>query len=34
MECAGWCFEVAALDGKRIDRVLAYPDASADDFAP
>jgi len=34
MECAGWCFEVAALDGKRIDRVLAYPDASADDLAP
>jgi putative hemolysin len=34
MECAGWCFEVAALDGKRIDRVLAYPDAGADDLAP
>lgn len=34
IECAGWCFEVAALDGKRIDRVLAYPDASADDLAP
>lgn len=34
IECAGWCFEVAALDGKRIDRVLAYPDAGADDLAP
>jgi len=34
MECAGWCFEVAALDGKRIDRVLAFPDAGADDLAP
>ncbi|VTU25987.1 Magnesium and cobalt efflux protein CorC [Variovorax sp. SRS16] len=34
IECAGWCFEVVALDGKRIDRVLAYPDAGADDLAP
>ena len=34
IECAGWCFEVAALDGRRIDRVLAYPDAGAEDLAP
>jgi putative hemolysin len=34
IECAGWCFEVVALDGRRIDRVLAYPDATADDLAP
>jgi len=23
ISCAGWCFEVAALDGRRIDRVQA-----------
>ena len=23
VECAGWCFEVVDLDGKRIDKVLA-----------
>ncbi|MDM0108901.1 hemolysin family protein [Variovorax sp. J22R24] len=34
IDCAGWCFEVAELDGKRIDRVLAYPDAGAEDLAP
>jgi putative hemolysin len=34
IECAGWRFEVAALDGRRIDRVLAYPDTGADDLAP
>ncbi|MDM0074647.1 hemolysin family protein [Variovorax sp. J2P1-59] len=34
IDCAGWCFEVAGLDGKRIDRVLAYPDAGAADLAP
>jgi putative hemolysin len=34
IDCAGWCFEVAALEGKRIDRVLAYPDAGAADLAP
>jgi putative hemolysin len=34
IDCAGWCFEVVALDGKRIDRVLAYPDGTADDLAP
>jgi putative hemolysin len=26
IECAGWIFEVAALDGRRIDKVLASPD--------
>ena len=25
IECAGWCFEVMDLDGKRIDKVLATP---------
>lgn len=25
VECAGWCFEVLDLDGKRIDKVLASP---------
>lgn len=34
IDCAGWCFEVAELDGKRIDRVLAFPDADAEDLAP
>jgi putative hemolysin len=34
IDCAGWCFEVAALEGRRIDRVLAYPDAGAADLAP
>ncbi|MDM0001563.1 hemolysin family protein [Variovorax sp. J22P240] len=34
IDCAGWCFEVAELDGRRIDRVLAYPDAGAADLAP
>ncbi|OJX32435.1 MAG: hypothetical protein BGO74_09150 [Burkholderiales bacterium 68-12] len=24
--CAGWIFEVVDLDGKRIDKVLAYPE--------
>ena len=23
VDCAGWCFEVVDLDGKRIDKVLA-----------
>jgi putative hemolysin len=27
IECAGWYFEVLALDGRRIDRVLARPAA-------
>ena len=27
IECAGWTFEVVALDGRRIDRVLAHPGA-------
>ena len=27
VECAGWTFEVMALDGRRIDRVLAQPGA-------
>lgn len=34
IDCAGWCFEVVELDGKRIDRVLAFPDAGAADLAP
>jgi putative hemolysin len=29
IECAGWHFEIAALEGRRIDRVLAAPDKSA-----
>jgi putative hemolysin len=28
IDCAGWTFEVAALDGRRIDKVLASPDAT------
>ena len=27
IECAGWIFEVVALDGRRIDRVVAHPGA-------
>jgi len=27
IECAGWVFEVVDLDGKRIDKVLAFPPA-------
>ncbi len=34
IDCAGWCFEVNALEGRRIDRVLAFPDAQAVDLAP
>ena len=34
IDCAGWCFEVNALEGRRIDRVLAFPDAQAADLAP
>jgi putative hemolysin len=26
IDCAGWRFEIAALEGRRIDRVLAAPD--------
>jgi putative hemolysin len=26
IDCAGWTFEVEALDGRRIDKVLATPD--------
>ncbi|RYY49274.1 MAG: hypothetical protein EOO24_67125, partial [Comamonadaceae bacterium] len=26
VECAGWQFEVLALEGRRIDRVRARPD--------
>jgi len=33
IDCAGWRFEVKALDGKRIDRVLATADADASDGA-
>jgi len=34
IDCAGWCFEVAALDGRRIDRVLAHADARSPEAAP
>jgi putative hemolysin len=26
ISCAGWIFEVLDLDGKRIDKVLAWKD--------
>jgi putative hemolysin len=29
IECVGWRFEIAALEGRRIDRVLAAPDKPA-----
>jgi len=29
IDCAGWHFEIAALEGRRIDRVLAAPDKTA-----
>ena len=29
IDCAGWCFEIVALEGRRIDRVLASPDPTA-----
>ncbi|MDD0810593.1 hemolysin family protein [Curvibacter sp. RS43] len=29
IECAGWIFEVVDLDGKRIDKVLAWPASTA-----
>ncbi len=29
IDCAGWCFEVLALDGRRIDKVLALPISQA-----
>ena len=25
IECAGWVFQVSALDGRRIDKVTARP---------
>lgn len=25
VNCAGWCFEVVDLDGRRIDKVMAWP---------
>jgi len=31
IECAGWQFEVVALEGRRVDKVLARPLAEADD---
>ena len=33
VDCAGWCFEVIDLDGRRIDKVLAtrLPSADADE---
>jgi len=30
IDCAGWTFEVAALDGRRIDKILARPDPDYD----
>ena len=33
VECAGWTFEVVALDGRRIDRVLAHPGAEPEQSA-
>ena len=30
IECAGWIFEVIALDGRRIDRVVAHPGTVSD----
>jgi putative hemolysin len=27
IECVGWVFEVVDLDGKRIDKVLAWTSA-------
>ncbi len=33
IDCAGWCFEIVALDGKRIDRVLAFATEAADRHA-
>ena len=29
IDCAGWCFEIVALEGRRIDRVLASHDPAA-----
>ncbi|MGE8200400.1 MAG: transporter associated domain-containing protein, partial [Variovorax sp.] len=29
IDCAGWCFDIVALEGRRIDRVLASPDPTA-----
>ena len=30
IDCAGWTFEVAALDGRRIDKIVARPDLNYD----
>ncbi|MDM0037770.1 hemolysin family protein [Variovorax sp. J22G21] len=30
IDCAGWTFEVAALDGRRIDKIVARPDPNYD----
>jgi putative hemolysin len=34
IECGEWIFEVVALDGKRIDKVLALPHSGAEAGAP
>ncbi|GLR13373.1 hemolysin family protein [Chitinimonas viridis] len=34
LDWGGWIFEVVDMDGKRIDKVLATRDPSADDSAP
>ncbi|WP_219213016.1 hemolysin family protein [Variovorax boronicumulans] len=31
IECAGWTFEVTALEGRRIDRVVAHASTETDD---
>jgi putative hemolysin len=31
IECAGWTFEVTALEGRRIDRVVAHASSESDD---
>ena len=31
IECAGWVFEVVALDGRRIDRVVAHAGSEQSD---
>lgn len=31
IECAGWTFEVTALEGRRIDRVVAHASTESDD---
>ena len=30
--CAGWVFEVMALEGKRVDKIIARPDSGELDY--